>query len=62
MEQGSYTVKEVAEMLSCTERHVYSLVWSNKLRAVRIGSQKIRISKESLKRFIAKNAVVKPRE
>ncbi|MEI7638156.1 MAG: helix-turn-helix domain-containing protein [Syntrophus sp. (in: bacteria)] len=51
------TMAAVAEMLSCTERHVYDLIMEGSLVAIKVGSRAIRISELSLSEFIEKNKV-----
>lgn len=51
------TMAVVAEMLSCTERHVYDLIMEGALVAIKVGSRAIRISERSLSEFIEKNKV-----
>jgi len=51
------TMAVVAEMLSCTERHVYDLIMEGALVAIKVGSRAIRISERSLGGFIEKNKV-----
>ena len=46
------TMESVAEILSCTERHVYNLVVEGRLEAIKIGSRAVRISEKSLHDFI----------
>jgi excisionase family DNA binding protein len=47
----------VADVLACTERHVYDLVTEGKLKAIKVGSRAIRISEQSLCDFIKNNTV-----
>ncbi len=46
------TMERVAEILSCTERHVYNLVVEGRLEAIKIGTRAVRISERSLHEFI----------
>lgn len=45
-------VREVADRLGCTTTYVYMLVKAGKLDSVSIGSRAIRITEESLDRFL----------
>jgi len=53
------TVPAVAEMLSCSERHIYRLIVDGQLAAIKIGAngREYRISDQSLTDFISKNKV-----
>jgi len=51
------TMGVVAEILSCTERHVYDLVVEGSLTAIKVGSRAIRISERSVCEFIEKNKI-----
>jgi excisionase family DNA binding protein len=46
------TVQHAAERLSVTDRHIYLLVRSGDLRAMRVGPRALRISEQSLEEFI----------
>ncbi|SEM82109.1 DNA binding domain-containing protein, excisionase family [Syntrophus gentianae] len=47
------SVQAVADMLSCTEHHVYDLIRDGRLQAIKIGQRALRISWNSLQDFIA---------
>jgi len=47
------SVQAVAEILSCTEHHVYFLIREGSLKAIKIGPRAIRVSCNSLQEFIA---------
>jgi excisionase family DNA binding protein len=51
------TIKTVADMLSCTERHINDLIVEGELIAIKIGSRAMRVSEQSLNEFIEKNKV-----
>jgi excisionase family DNA binding protein len=51
------TMERVAEILSCSERHVYRLVIEGKLEAIKIGGRAVRISEKSLHDFIETSRV-----
>ena len=46
------SINVVADILSCTERHIYDLIQEEKLEGIKIGSRAIRISERSLFIFI----------
>lgn len=46
-------VGRVAEKLKCSKRHVYNLVNSGQLKAIKIGSRAIRVPESSLKEFLS---------
>ena len=50
-------VNRVAEMLCCSEKHVYELIKDGKLDAIRLGKCSIRVSKDSLLDFIEQNKI-----
>ncbi len=47
------SVQAVADMLSCTEHHVYDLIRDGSLQAIKIGQRALRVSWNSLQDFIA---------
>ena len=51
------TMAMVAEILTCTDRHVYDLVAEGALTAIKVGSRAIRISERSLNEFIKNNKI-----
>jgi excisionase family DNA binding protein len=51
------TVQFVAEILSCTEKHIYFLIQEGSLQSIKIGNRAVRISEKSLRDFIEKNKV-----
>ncbi|MEW6505509.1 MAG: helix-turn-helix domain-containing protein [Chloroflexota bacterium] len=50
-------VREVAQRLACTPKHVFELVRSGKIRAIRIGKRRIRVFRESVDRFITDHEI-----
>ena len=48
-----YTVTEVAKMLRVNRNHIYKLIKEGELKAVKIGSIKVR--KEDLEEYIERN-------
>ena len=48
-----YTVTEVAKMLKVNRNHIYKLIKEGELKAVKIGSIKVR--KEDLEEYIERN-------
>lgn len=53
------TIQAVAEILSCTERHIYDLIMAGSLVAIKVGSRAVRVSERSLREFI-ENSRVRP--
>jgi len=51
------TLQTVAEILSCTDRHIYDLIAEGSLTAIKVGSRSVRVSEQSLKDFIEKMKV-----
>jgi len=51
-----YTVPEVAKILRISKNTAYELVYTGKLKAVRIGDKKknMRITEEALRKFLEK--------
>ena len=47
----AYTIQETAELLSCSERHVYNLLGKEGLRSFKVGSCR-RVSSDALHEFI----------
>jgi len=54
-------LKTAAEILSCTERHIYDLIVEGSLKAIKVGSRAVRVSEQSLNDFIEKN-IIKPED
>lgn len=54
MSKGWLQPWRVAQYLDCTRQHVYNLVTIGQLESIRLGPRAIRISEDSLKRFIVK--------
>ena len=50
-------VSRVADMLCCSEKHVYELIKDDKLEAIRLGKCAIRVSKDSVLDFIEQNKI-----
>ena len=48
-------VHQAAQELCCTERHIYDLIKSGKLKAIRLGPRGLRVSKGSIDKYIKKN-------
>lgn len=51
------TVQSVAETLGCSDKYVYQLIQQGDLRAMKLGERALRVSDESLQKFIAARAV-----
>ena len=51
------TLHVVADLPSCTERHIYDLIAEGSLTAIKVGSRSVRVSEQSLKDFIEKRKV-----
>jgi excisionase family DNA binding protein len=47
----------VADLLSCTEQHIYNLIMEGALLAIKIGSRAMRVSEQSLSDFIEKRKI-----
>lgn len=47
-------VHTVAKILACGNQHVYNLIQNGDLDGVRIGERALRVTKESVSRFVAK--------
>lgn len=47
----------VAEILSCTQRHVRNLIRAGELQAHRIGKRNCRVTRASLMIFLEKNKI-----
>ena len=51
------TLQVVADLLSCTERHIFDLIAEGYLIAIKVGSRAVRVSEKSLEEFIEKQKV-----
>ena len=51
------TLQTVAEILSCTDRHIYDLIVEGALDAIKVGGRAMRVSEKSLEEFIEKQKV-----
>jgi excisionase family DNA binding protein len=60
MTKGWIRVWRVAKFLDCSRDHVYDLVSSGELAAMKIGVKGLRVSQESLDTFIVSNQVADP--
>ncbi len=49
-------VAEVASLLDCSRRHVFTLLATGRLRAIKLSTRALRISKAELERFVGENA------
>jgi len=47
-----YTVPEVAKILRVKKGYVYELIYTKRLKALRMSERRIRVSEESLKTFL----------
>jgi len=47
----------VANVLSCTERHIYDLIVEGELVAIRIGARAVRVAEQSLFAFIERRKI-----
>jgi len=47
----------VAAELACSTRHIYNMIRKGRLEAVRLGPRALRITRESLDRFLEDNRV-----
>ncbi|MBF0395760.1 MAG: helix-turn-helix domain-containing protein [Desulfobacterales bacterium] len=55
-------IKRAADILGCERKHIYKLINSKKLDAVRIGVRGIRVVAESVDCFIERNRIIKPKK
>jgi len=44
-------VRRAAQILSCTERHIYNMIKSGKIKAIKIGPRGTRVTKRSIEEF-----------
>ncbi len=51
------TIVTVAELLSCTEQHIYNLIREGSLSAIKVGSRAVRVSEWSLLEFVEMNKI-----
>lgn len=51
-----YKIKQIAEILNCSERHVWTLITNNELKIIKIGSRSTRISDSDLQSFVAQKS------
>ncbi len=49
--QKTYTVEQVAKILQVRKGFVYDLIYTGRLRAIRLSERRFRISEESLNDF-----------
>ena len=47
-----YTVAEVMRMLKVRKSYVYELIYTGKLRAVKLSKRRLRITEEALREFL----------
>ena len=48
-------VRKAAQILGTTERHIYNMIKSGKLKAIKIGPRGIRVSNRSVEDYIEKS-------
>ncbi len=48
-------VRTAAMTLCCTERHIYNMIKSGKLKAIKLGPRGLRVVKNSVDEYIRKN-------
>ena len=48
-------VHTAATALCCTERHIYNMIKSGKLKAIKLGPRGLRVVKNSVDEYIRKN-------
>ena len=51
------TIQAVADILSCTDQHIYNLLMEGVLLGIKIGSRAMRVSEQSLNDFIEKRKI-----
>jgi excisionase family DNA binding protein len=49
------TLKEVADHLACSRRHVFFLIGQGRLRAVKLSPRATRVAASEVERFVADN-------
>lgn len=55
---GKYiSMQKVANILDCTERHIYNLIIDGELIAIKIGGRAVRISENLLIEFIERKKI-----
>lgn len=54
---GNMRIWRVAELLDCSKGFVYSLIKKGHLEAIKLGSRGLRVKKDSLQEYLAKNSV-----
>jgi excisionase family DNA binding protein len=48
-------IRKAAQELCCTERHIYGMIKSGKLKAIMLGPRSMRVLKCSIDEYIEKN-------
>ncbi len=49
------TVQEAAGAVSCTPSHIYTMISSGELRAIRLGSRALRVSVQSINEYVERS-------
>ncbi len=56
MTSGKFVhIHKAAQELCCTERHIYDMIKSGKLKAIMLGPRGLRVLKCSIDKYIKKN-------
>ena len=55
-------VRNAAQYLCCTERHIYDMIKYGKLKAVKLGPRGLRVLKCSVEEYIEKNRCKKRKD
>ena len=50
-------IKKVAHLLDCSKEHIYHLIRTGQLDAIRVGPRALRISEKTISRFLVKQKV-----
>ena len=48
-------IRKAAQELCCTERHIYDMIKTGKLKAIMLGPRSLRVLKDSIDEYIRKN-------
>ncbi len=54
----TYTVADLAQIFKVRKGYVYELIYTNKIKAIRLSERRFRITEEALQEFIQKQEEV----